>query len=175
MAEIMAFLKAKGIEPSDEAVNEILAILDDAGKKKSKNISDAQSEKMTGSFLDLLYANPEAVLKAKKGLLTLSNHLGGENSHWIVLPFEKEAAGTVWNGNIRMLLDKSIHSVKKLYINAKNNEKSLIFEFFPAHKIRTAARIAANRMRTVRRRSVFDFSDGLIGCIAVYSILSASF
>lgn len=131
MAEIMAFLKAKGIEPSDEAVNEILAILDDAGKKKSKNISYAQSEKMTGSFLDLIYANPEAVLKAKKGLLTLSNHLGGENSHWIILPFEKEAAGTVWNGNIRMLLDKSIHSVKKLYINAKNNEKSLIFEFFP--------------------------------------------
>ena len=131
MAEIAAFLKAKGIEPSDETVNEILAILDDAGKKKSKNISDAHSEKLTGSFLDLLYANPEAVLKAQHGLLTLLNHLGGEISHWIVLPFEKQAAGTVWKGNIRLLLDKSTHSVKKLYINAKNDEKSLIFEFFP--------------------------------------------
>ena len=131
MAEIMAFLKAKGIEPDDEAVNEILAFLENPEKKKSKKITDNNSEKLTGSFLDLLYENPESVLKAQNGLLTLSNHLGNENTHWIVLPFEKEEAGTLWKGNIRLLLDKSTHSVKKLYINAKNDEKSLIFEFFP--------------------------------------------
>ena len=132
MAEIAAFLKSKGIEPDDEAIDEISALFDDsAKKKKSKNISDGQLNSLTGSFLDLLYQNPEAVLKAKKGLLTLSNHLGNENTHWIVLPFEKEMNETLWQGNIRLLLDKSIHSVKKFYINAKNNEKSLIFEFFP--------------------------------------------
>ena len=133
IAEIMAFLKAKGIEPDEEAVNKIFKLFEDSEdikKKKSKNILDNHSERATGSFLDLLYADPEAVLKAKHGLLTMSNHIGGENSHWIVLPFEKEMDETVWNGNIRILLDKSTHSVKKLYINAKNKEKSLIFEFF---------------------------------------------
>jgi len=129
-AEIAAFLKSKGIEPDDETVNEILSVFDaPEKKKKSKNVRNEQSEKLTGSFLDLLYKNPESLLKAKKGLLTLSNHLGNENSHWIILPFEKEI-GSLWKGNIRILLDKSTHSVKKLYINAKNSEKSLIFEFF---------------------------------------------
>ena len=133
VAEIMAFLKAKGIEPDEEAVNKIFKLFEDSEdiiKKKSKNIIDNHLKRADGSFLDFLYADPEAVLKAKNGLLTMSNHIGDENSHWIILPFEKEMDGTLWNGNIRILLDKSTHSVKKLYINAKNIEKSLIFEFF---------------------------------------------
>lgn len=137
-AEIAAYLKSKGIEPSDDTIEEILSLLETELKPRKTNLLP---EKKTDSFLDFIYSNAADALGAKQGLLTLSNHLGNSDSHWIVLPFEKQLKNQLWHGTIRILLDKTIHSVKKFYVNAKNEEKSLIFEFFPPKNMHKAFEI----------------------------------
>ncbi|NLK45425.1 MAG: hypothetical protein GX297_02065 [Treponema sp.] len=159
MTEIVALLKSKGIEPDDEAISKLLSILE--SENNSASIINKKIKSKTGTFLDIIYNNPEAALNAKKGLLTLSNHLGNQNSHWIILPFETMLKSTLWTGTLRILLDKSIHSVKKLYISAKNNEKSLIFEFFQPKHIHKAFEIRYAIMPEVSKNEVERFTDVL--------------
>ncbi|MCQ2595506.1 MAG: hypothetical protein MJ196_09610 [Treponemataceae bacterium] len=138
-AEIEAFLADKGINATDEQIEELLLLLDmqNNGENRQNNPNQNPEGLLTSpdnengeDIFTRLFANFSQALTQKPGLLTLANHIGGQNTHWVVLPFTTEFAKKSWSGSLRFLCDPKQKHTEKFYLSAKNEEKGLIFEFF---------------------------------------------
>ncbi len=136
-AEIEAFLADKGINATEEQIEELLLMLDlqNNGENRNGAYQDEEPLERTNAGEDRnifsrLFTNFSTALAQKPGLLTLANHVSGQNTHWVVLPFATEINEKTWSGSLRFLCDPKQKHTEKFYLSAKNEEKGLIFEFF---------------------------------------------
>lgn len=111
IAEIAMFLEDKGIEATEELIEEVFAIL----------LGDSHSQK-------------------SKDLLEILNHRSSENLQWIIIPFKQGVKNgeksdlcncdSIIKGNIRLLIDKNQKKVKKINFFSENSRKTQYFVLY---------------------------------------------
>ncbi|MBP5174763.1 MAG: hypothetical protein ILP07_02480 [Treponema sp.] len=139
-SEAAAILIENGIEPSDEKINELLALVlgDGDGRQGGENQSrDGEPERKKSSgdkksgndedFLSRIYGtkSPE-----KAGLLTYLNQVAADRKHWIFLPYEWDSPSGLGRGMIRMLLDLDSRRTEKIQINCKISSTKYFFVLY---------------------------------------------
>lgn len=133
-SETAAILIESGIEPSDEKINEILALVlsDSENQQKNEgkgrenhNQKDEKSAK--DDFLERLYGCPAP---EKTGLLTYLNQVAVDRKHWIFLPYEWDSPSGPGKGMIRLLLDLDSRRTEKIQINCKISSTKYFFVLY---------------------------------------------
>lgn len=109
--EIAMFLEDKGIEATEELIEDVFVIL----------LGDSNSQK-------------------HKNLLEILNHRSSENLQWIIIPFKQgvskgqkadlETADSIIQGNIRLLIDKNQKKLKKINFFCENSRKTQYFVLY---------------------------------------------
>lgn len=138
------YLAEKGIDFDDELVVKTIDLLDE--NVNMQILPCSKTLQKTNSFLDNFYKEPLFVLAKKTGLLTLFNHLSSTNlmqsGNWIILPFCTGTKKEDFAGTVRMRINCANASAEKIYISAKNGQKSLFFKIIPPKNLQCIVKIS---------------------------------
>ena len=105
--------------------------LEDNGQTNDKD-SEASVEDV--NFLKKIYSDG---LGSKAGFLTYLNQVRGSDNHWVFLPYEWKCGDRLFTGIIRILLNLSEKSTKKIEINCKNTVANYDFVlYFSGSKVK---------------------------------------
>ena len=146
-SEIAALLLSKGITPTDEAIKELLSLLDSESgtfsqnesqqNNQQNNQSENQNEKKKEEdssqnklslFVKKLF--PKGIQGGSEGLLTMLNQIKGSSSHWFFLPYTCNNGGVESSGIIRLLLNMDTKVTEKVEINYKNSSLEAFFVLY---------------------------------------------
>ncbi|HBB14809.1 MAG TPA: hypothetical protein DCZ76_11150, partial [Treponema sp.] len=105
--------------------------LEDNGQTNDK---DSEASAKDVNFLKKIYPGG---LGSKAGFLTYLNQVRGSDNHWIFLPYEWKCGEKLFTGIIRILLNLSEKSTKKIEINFKNTVANYDFVlYFSGSKVK---------------------------------------
>ncbi|MBO4387541.1 MAG: hypothetical protein J5817_11090 [Treponema sp.] len=149
-AEAAALLMEDGIEASDSNVKKVLDLFcgdfpfgqegGQGGKSFSQEENGKEDDEGSKSsakdenFLKKIYRGS---CGSKAGFLTYLNQVKASDNHWIFLPYEWQLGESVYKGIIRILLNLSEKSTKKIEINFKNTVANYDFVlYFSGSKVK---------------------------------------
>ena len=147
-AEAAALLMEDGIEASDSTVKKVLELFygdrgggnggrsggDKSSEGQQDDDKDSEASAKDVNFLKKIYSGG---LGSKAGFLTYLNQVRGSDNHWIFLPYEWKCGDRLFTGIIRILLNLSEKSTKKIEINFKNTVANYDFVlYFSGSKVK---------------------------------------
>lgn len=89
-AEAAAILAERGIEPTDEAVGDVLDFLEG---RRGYGTGDSDGKQSSGGK------------PSDRDYVAFINHKKGHDRHWIIIPFSRTLSGSVCAGSVRFLID----------------------------------------------------------------------
>ena len=171
-AEAAALLLQDGLSADDETVAALLNLFlsrnsSGSGKNSGDTNSESKEQSEAESFLKKIYPSGTG---NKTGLLTLLNQVKDSNQHWIFLPYEWDFQGKKFTGIIRILLNLSEKSTKKLIITCKNTGVNYDFVlYFNGSKVKevrfcTLPPLLPSRIKSEELRLGGILNSGMNSC-----------
>lgn len=152
-AEASLLLAAKGMEPDEAAVSELLPLLYGEYTREKNPSSDSESDefeygdrsgKNASSVIEALYTDAEYCLSLPAGLLTFLNHYKTGDKQWVFLPYNYFFKDFVFNGVIRLLFSLDKQKTEKIVISAFSAVKDYFFVVYYRRKSVSSVKIIAD-------------------------------